>query len=90
VPTGVGRTQLYKGRGCPVCNFTGMKGRVAIYEVMPMTQELRAMILGGTSTADLRTLAARQGLQTLRQAGLLKVLEGVMTVDEVVRVTVAD
>src|SRR3989454_9000389 len=91
VLTGVGRTQAYKGRGCATCNFTGMKGRVAIYEIMPVTQELRDMIIKGASTAELRLMAQSQGMKTLRQAGLLKVLfDGVTTVEEVLRVTVAE
>src|SRR6266705_1030449 len=91
VLTGVGRTQVYKGRGCATCNFTGMKGRVAIYEIMPVTQELRDMIIKGASTAELRGMAQSQGMKTLRQAGLLKVLfDGVTTVEEVLRVTVAE
>ncbi|OLB94054.1 MAG: type IV-A pilus assembly ATPase PilB [Candidatus Rokubacteria bacterium 13_1_40CM_68_15] len=89
--TGVGRTQVYKGRGCTACSFTGLKGRVAIYEIMPVTQELRDMILKGASTAELRVMAQSQGMKTLRQAGLLKVLfDGVTTVEEVLRVTVAE
>ena len=88
--TGVGRTQFYKGRGCATCSFTGMKGRVAMYEVMPVSQEIRDLILKGGATSDLRTLAQAQGMKTLRQAGLLKVLEGVTTVEEVLRVTVAE
>src|SRR6266852_2680187 len=90
VLTGVGKTQFYKGRGCAMCNFTGQKGRVAIYEVMPISQELRDMILKGGAATDIRTLAQAQGMKTLRQAGLLKVLEGVTTVEEVLRVTVAE
>jgi type IV pilus assembly protein PilB len=90
VPTGVGKTVLYKGRGCQTCNFTGMKGRVAIYEVMPMTVELREMILKGAGTGELREAAQQGGLKTLRQAGLMKVLEGTTTVEEVLRVTVND
>ncbi len=89
-PTGVGRVTVYKGKGCAVCNFTGMKGRVALYEVMPMTAELRDMILKGGQAAELRTLAQSQGMRTLRQAGLIKVLEGTTTVEEVLRVTVAE
>ena len=89
-PQGVGKVQLYKGKGCPLCNFTGMKGRVAFYEIMPITQELRDMILKQAPTAELRAAAQAQGMKTLRQAGLLKVLDGVTTVDEVLRVTVAE
>jgi type IV pilus assembly protein PilB len=89
-PTGLGKTQLYKGKGCANCNFTGMKGRVAIYEVMPISQELRDLILKDAPTTELRRVAQSQGMKTLRQAGLAKVLEGVTTVEEVLRVTVAE
>jgi len=86
----VGRTQFYKGRGCAVCSFTGMKGRVAIYEVMPITQEIKDLILKNAPVTDIRTMAQTQGMKTLRQAGLLKVLAGMTTVEEVLRVTVAE
>ncbi len=89
-PQGQGAVTIYKGKGCPACNFTGMKGRVALYEVMPVTPELRDMILKGAPTSELRTVAQSQGVRTLRQAGLAKVLEGVTTVEEVLRVTVAE
>jgi len=90
VPIGVGSTPFYKGRGCPACNFTGMKGRIAIYEVMPINQELRDLVLRSASTSELRQVAQAQGMKTLRQAGLLKVIEGVTTVEEILRVTVAE
>ena len=90
VLTGVGRTQFYKGRGCAACNFTGMKGRVAIYEVMPASQEIRDLILNNAPVTDIRATAQTQGMKSLRQAGLLKVLEGTTTVEEVLRVTVAE
>ncbi|MGH7389073.1 MAG: type IV-A pilus assembly ATPase PilB [Candidatus Rokuibacteriota bacterium] len=89
-PQGIGRTQFYKGKGCQTCNFTGLKGRVAIYEVMPISQELKDMILKSANTADLRRIAQTQGMKTLRQAGLQKVLEGVTTLDEVLRITVTE
>src|SRR5881296_3806556 len=89
VLTGVGRTQFYKGRGCPTCSFTGMKGRVAIYEVMPISDELRDGILRSVTTAELREIAQSQGMKTLRQSGLLKVLDGTTTIEEVLRVTLA-
>jgi type IV pilus assembly protein PilB len=87
VPQGLGRVQFYKGKGCPACNFTGMKGRVAIYEVMPISEELRTLILGNAPTAEIREVALAQGMKTLRQNALQKVLDGVTTVDEVLRVT---
>jgi type IV pilus assembly protein PilB len=89
-PSGRGKLTVHKGKGCPTCNFTGMKGRVAIYEVMPISQGLRDMILKNVSTAELRQAAQSEGMKTLRQAGLLKVLEGVTTVEEVLRVTVSE
>ena len=81
--------QFYKGKGCQNCSFTGMKGRVAIYEVMPIGQELRDAILRAAPTAELREIAQLQGMKTLRQAGLEKVIDGVTTVDEVLRVTMS-
>ena len=89
VPQGLGKVSFYKGKGCPVCNFTGLKGRVAIYEVMPVTQEIRDLILRNAPTAEIREMAISQGMKTLRQSGLLKVLEGTTTVEEVLRVTLA-
>jgi type IV pilus assembly protein PilB len=89
-PAGRGRLTLYRGKGCPTCNFTGLKGRVALYELMPMTQELKELVLKNASTAELRQAAQAQGMKTLRQAGLQKVIEGITTIDEIVRVTVAD
>jgi type IV pilus assembly protein PilB len=89
VPRGVGKVTFYKGRGCQTCNFTGMKGRVAIYEVMPIGDELRELILKDAPTGELRELAQRQGMKTLRQAGLQKVLEGTTTAAEVLRVTMS-
>src|SRR5213593_3682153 len=89
VPSGKGKVQFYKGKGCATCNFTGMKGRVAIYEVMPISEELRDAILKNAPTAELRTIAQSQGMRSLRQAGLLKVIEGTTTVEEVLRVTLS-
>jgi type IV pilus assembly protein PilB len=89
VPQGLGPVQFYRGAGCPTCNFTGMKGRVAIYEVMPISDRLRDMVMDDAGTAELREQAQKEGMKSLRQAGLAKVLEGVTTVDEVVRVTLA-
>jgi type IV pilus assembly protein PilB len=89
VPQGLGRVQFYKGKGCHACSFTGMKGRIAIYEVMPISEELREMMLRNAPTADIRETALAQGMKTLRQNALQKVLEGVTTVEEVLRVTVS-
>jgi type IV pilus assembly protein PilB len=89
VPQGLTNVTFYRGKGCATCNFTGMKGRIAIYEVMPVTEAVRDMILKNAATADIREQAQKDGMKTLRQAGLMKVIEGTTTVEEVVRVTLA-
>jgi type II secretory ATPase GspE/PulE/Tfp pilus assembly ATPase PilB-like protein len=66
-----------------------MKGRVAIYEVMPVTEDLRTVILKNGTTSEIREMAQTQGMKTLRQSGLMKVLEGTTTVEEVLRVTLS-
>ena len=78
------------GAGCKTCNGTGFKGRVALYEVMVINDELKEYVLQGYSTAELKHEAIRLGMKTLRQAGISKILEGVTTVDEVSRVTAPD
>src|SRR5437773_1937220 len=87
VPEGLGKVAFYRGKGCQTCSFTGMKGRVAIYEVMPVSQEVRDLILRNAPTAEIREVAQSQGMRSLRQNALQKVLDGVTTVDEVLRVT---
>jgi type IV pilus assembly protein PilB len=88
-PTGLGRCTLYKGRGCATCNYTGMKGRVAIYEVMPITEQLRDMILKSAPSAALTATARAHGMLPLRSAGIRKALEGITSIAEVLRVTLA-
>jgi type IV pilus assembly protein PilB len=87
VSQGLGTVNFYKGKGCQTCNFTGMKGRVAIYEVMPITAELRDLMLRNATTAEIRDTACSQGMKTLRQNALQKVVDGITTVEEVLRVT---
>jgi type IV pilus assembly protein PilB len=77
-----------RGRGCDKCNNTGYKGRVGLYEVMEVTEELRELILVGASALELRRKAIDEGMITLRYSGLRKVKEGVTTIEEVVRETV--
>jgi type IV pilus assembly protein PilB len=77
-----------RGRGCERCNNTGYKGRVGLYEVMEITEELRELILVGASALELRRKAVEEGMLTLRSSGLRKVKDGVTTIDEVVRETV--
>src|SRR5688572_16369700 len=82
--------KVFQGAGCPTCNNSGYKGRVALYEVMKFTDELKEAVLQGASTAELKAAAIRAGMETLRAAGIGKVLEGVTTPAEVLRVTMAD
>ena len=77
-----------KGKGCEKCNKTGYKGRVGLYEVMEITDELRELILVGASALELRRKAIEEGMITLRGSGLRKITEGVTTIEEVVRETV--
>jgi type IV pilus assembly protein PilB len=77
-----------KGGGCEKCNNTGYKGRVGLYEVMEITDELRELILVGASGLELRRKAVDEGMITLRRSGLHKVIEGVTTIEEVARETV--
>jgi type IV pilus assembly protein PilB len=77
-----------KGSGCETCNNTGYKGRVGLYEVMEITDELRELILVGASGLELRKKAVDEGMITLRRSGLMKVMEGVTTIEEVARETV--
>jgi type IV pilus assembly protein PilB len=77
-----------KGKGCDKCNNTGYKGRVGLYEVMEVTEEIRELILVGASALELRRKAVDEGMITLRGSGLRKVKDGVTTIEEIVRETV--
>ncbi len=79
-----------KGAGCKTCNNSGYKGRIALYEVMRMNDTIREMILQGSSTAELKLGAIRSGMISLRMAGILKIIQGMTTPEEVMRVTMAD
>ncbi len=77
-----------RGKGCDVCNNTGYKGRVGLYEVMEISEDLRELILVGASGLELKRKAIEEGMITLRRSGLHKVMEGVTTIEEVARETV--
>ncbi|MEE2923354.1 MAG: type IV-A pilus assembly ATPase PilB [bacterium] len=79
--------RLYKGAGCDSCGGTGYKGRIGIYEVMVMTENMKTLILRGGSVSDITVLARKEGMLTLRESALRKALIGMTTLDEVVRVT---
>ncbi|MBI5892050.1 MAG: type IV-A pilus assembly ATPase PilB, partial [Deltaproteobacteria bacterium] len=82
-------TGMMKGKGCPTCGGTGYKGRIALYEVMPLGEALKEAVLSGSSGAELKREAIRQGMSSLRMSGIKKIKEGVTTIEEVMRVTMA-
>jgi type IV pilus assembly protein PilB len=82
--------KLMRGAGCRTCNGTGYKGRVALYEVMRFTDQLKEMVLQGASTAELKAAAIKQGMSTLRASGIRKVLNGTTSTEEILRVTMGD
>ena len=79
-----------RGKGCPACNNTGYKGRVGFYQVMPMKEEIKELILNGANTAEIKRESMRIGIKTMRQSGLTKLKEGVTSFEEVLRITVSD
>jgi type IV pilus assembly protein PilB len=81
--------RTYRGAGCERCNNTGYKGRVGLYEVLEITDDIRELILIGASALELRKKAIEDGMITLRESGLCKIRQGITTVEEVVRETVA-
>src|SRR4029079_11596425 len=81
--------KTFKGKGCSTCNNTGHKGRIGLYEVMEITDEIRELILIGASALELRKKAIDDGMITLRESGLHKIRGGLTTLEEVVRETVA-
>ena len=82
--------KCYKGKGCPACNGTGYKGRIALYEVMPVKEEIKEMIIKGATATDLKKTAISSGMKSLRLSGLAKIKEGMTSVQEVLRVTFSD
>lgn len=81
---------LYRGKGCDKCNNTGYKGRVGLFELLIMNDDLREMILKGSSTDELRVAARNFGMVTLRDIGMDFAYQGVTTADEVIRETIMD
>ena len=81
---------LYKGKGCAECRNTGYKGRLAIFEMIPMARELRKLVIDNANEDEIRQTALDNGMTTLRDAGLERVLDGTTSVEEVLRSTVED
>lgn len=82
--------KVKQGKGCDKCAGTGYKGRIALYEVMPMREELREFVLNGASATEIKRESIKLGMLSLRQSGLMRLKEGMITVEEVLRVTAAD
>ncbi len=89
-PEEAGSLVPVKGKGCKNCSETGYKGRIAIYEVMEMAEELKEFVLNGASSIELKREAIRLGMTTLRRSALNKLKEGITTLSEVLRVSAAD
>jgi type IV pilus assembly protein PilB len=87
-PEAVGTFKLFKGRGCGVCNGTGYKGRVGLYEVMEISEGIRDLIMVGATAVEIKRKALEEGMLTLRMSGLEKIKAGITTVEEVLRETV--
>ena len=86
----VSEMRCYHGIGCSLCGNTGYKGRIALYEVMPMADGIREAVLAGASSAEIKRAAIDSGMKTLRMSGIQKIAEGLTTVEEVLRITMPD
>jgi type IV pilus assembly protein PilB len=81
---------FYEGKGCDDCNNSGNKGRVALYEVMPMYEPIKELVLQGASSLEIKNEAISLGMQSLRQSGIEKMLAGEINYEEVLKTTVKD
>jgi len=79
---------VYKGKGCPECLNTGYLGRIGVFELLTMTSKIRQMVQGKASSEEIKAEAVKEGMVTLRQDGINRVLAGDTTVSEIVRVTI--
>ncbi len=86
----LGTFTCYRGKGCPVCNDTGYRGRIALYEVMPMHEQIRELVLMGASAAEIKKESIRMGMLTLRRSGINKLIQGITSVEEVIRSSAKD
>lgn len=81
------QTKFYRGKGCQACNNMGYRGRTGIFELLVVDRELRALLFGNPSFDDVYTMAKTKGMKTLREHGVEKVLQGITTIEEVLRIT---
>lgn len=84
------KVKIYGPEGCPECNNTGYSGRIGIYEVMPIKDEIKELILTGASALELKKEAIKLGMLTLRQSGIHKIIQGITSIEEVLRATFED
>jgi len=89
-PEDVQGKKFFRGRGCQVCNNIGYRGRMGIFEILVMNEEMRNLLLQDASTGELRATARKYGARSLRQSGLLAIYDGLTTVEEVARATVTE
>jgi type II secretory ATPase GspE/PulE/Tfp pilus assembly ATPase PilB-like protein len=78
---------VYRGKGCEQCSYTGYRGRIGIFELLPINDTIRELIMKGATVRELKEKAVSLGMRTLRQDGIEKVVKGFTSVDEVLRVT---
>ncbi|HWB52645.1 MAG TPA: hypothetical protein VG722_00565, partial [Tepidisphaeraceae bacterium] len=89
-PEAVEGKTFYYGKGCDACNNTGYRGRMGLYEIMLLDDEIRDMIVRHASTQVLRAEAKKRGMRTLRHGGLMAIYDGITTIEEVVRETIME
>jgi type IV pilus assembly protein PilB len=82
--------KFFRGRGCDKCNNSGYKGRLGLYELLIMTDELRDMVIRNASTEELREVARKGGMVTLRDSGMIGIYDGLTTAEEVIRETILE
>jgi type IV pilus assembly protein PilB len=90
MPEDVADKKFYYGKGCDLCNNTGYKGRMGLYEIMVFNDEIRDLIMNDASTAVLRNAARKNGMRMLRENGLSAIFDGITTIDEVVKETIME
>lgn len=80
----------YKGKGCSICNDKGYKGRIALYEVLPIDDTIRELVIRGASSIEIKEVARENGMLSLRDSGLTKIRDGITTIEEIIKVTFGD
>lgn len=85
-----GKAVLYRGKGCEACGQSGYRGRTGLFEFLPMTPKIKSLVMEGAQEYKIREDARKEGMRTLRENGVRKALEGITTIDEILRVTVGD